>query len=128
MNNETHCPCGAAFADRATSFLPGYARRAVDDVKVCYDCATAGELAAMHESGRATLYLNDFNRRPDGNNVSNWIGGFRFPVASMSYGRHNITGFRVDVWFRDDRGKVWHGTQYGKDTQLVHCRRSKERR
>jgi hypothetical protein len=140
MNNETHCPCGKAFADDATNFLPGYARRAADDVKVCYPCAAAGELADMHATGRATLYITGDEvvkyKGPgvvapvshlDNVVVGNWTGHFQFKVTSRWYGSHNIAGTRTDVRFRDDQGAEWWGVTFGNNTQLIHCKRLKGR-
>lgn len=73
----------------------------------------------MVATGRATLYL-------DGLNILDWPGRLRFRAARRSTGRHNIAGTRTDVWFVGPDGAAWHGVQYGQNTQIVHCKRTRE--
>jgi hypothetical protein len=137
----THCACGKAFADDATSLVPGYARKADTNEHVCYDCAARDELAMMHAAGKAMLYLTGdivvpFNgpgvvppiSHLQNVRVTNWTGRISFQVTGRSVGRHNIGGVRTDVWFKDDEGRDWWGYQVGRDTQIVHARRLKVRR
>ena len=83
---------------------------------VCYDCCGKHDWAYMKKHGRITLYLTE-----DG--VANWPGTLKFKVNEMKTGRHNIARVRYDVWFTDKDGRVWHGVQYGDNTQLCHCKR-----
>jgi hypothetical protein len=74
----------------------------------------------MKDEGRITLYLTDDGR------VTNWPNSLSFK-GHVSKGRHNIAGTRYDVWFTGPDGHRWHGTQYGDNTQICHCKRTKER-
>lgn len=138
ISNETHCACGKAFADDATDFLPGYARKADTDERVCYPCAAASELADLHATGRAVLYLSGepkyhptLSTQPfawlSDVKVGNWTGLIKFNVTGYNRGLHNIAGKRTNVWFTDDKGGKWWGVSYGDNTQLIHCKRLKGR-
>ena len=83
---------------------------------VCYDCCAKQDVEYMTEHGRITLYDTD-------KGVSNWPGTLKFAVLRRSKSRHNIAGWRYDLWFRDSEGAEWHGVRYGDMTQLVHCKR-----
>ena len=98
--------------------------------KVCYECCALQDRAAMLKTGKAVLYLStDSNPVIPGHNrvvgkVSNWPGTLSFPIYGVRKGNHNIAGVRYDVWFTVS-GENWHGTQYGNNTQLIHCKRIK---
>jgi len=100
-----------------------------DNMKVCYPCCAGVDRAAMIERGRAALYLT-WSRSDNGYTaplwVANWPGSLRFEVFDYSTGRHNIAGSRVDVWFIGPDGAVWWGVQYGKNSDIVHCKRTKQ--
>ena len=87
---------------------------------VCYACCADLDRAQMHETGRITLYLVQRSERWV---VTNGPGTLEYRVRERRQGRHNIAGRRMDVWFTDDMGQPWHGTQYGEWTQICHCRR-----
>lgn len=64
-----------------------------------------------------------------------WDGGPRYAHwARMELG-HTVskeqaiaaiwTGVRYDTWFTGPDGKQWHAVQYGDNTQIAHCRRTK---
>ena len=89
--------------------------------KVCYACLDR-DYMAQHD--RMALYLQGSNGQYQ---VINWPGTLRIPIISYSHGRHNIAGSRVDVWFKDHTGRRWWGVQYGEWTQIVHCRKLKEK-
>lgn len=99
----------------------------------CEDCCSMRDREAMIKYGRATLYLNisDYgNRGALGTRyisatITNWLGNLRFYTNLVRIGRHNIAGVRYDVWFNGPDGATWHGTQYGDNTQICHCRRTK---
>ena len=82
----------------------------------------------MRETGKATLYLTRRdNVEPKGSYnywVSNWPGSLQIKCVNSRKGRHNIVRVRYDVDFKFE-GNWWHGTQYGDNTQIVHCRRVK---
>ena len=96
-----------------------------DDKKHCWACCAARECAAMIETGKAMLYLTmDKGRKW---HVTDWPGHLVFKVSSYRKGRHNIASTRIDVWFRGPDGHTWHGVQYGENTEIVHCRRTREK-
>lgn len=112
--------CGRSYeADDGKTGATGYGYDAADR-KICYACCADDDRAYMRDNGRIALYLTE---EPRASTVSNWPGSLRFAVTSVRKGRHNIAGTRTDVWFRDADGNRWHGVQYGRFTQIVHCRR-----
>jgi len=107
-----------------------------DNKRVCRECAGARIRAEMVKSGRITLYLifrpqevPDYQKgvhyRNRGWYVTDWAGSpsMVFP-ATIHKGRHNIARTRYDAWFRGPDGYIWHGLQYGENTQICHCRRT----
>jgi hypothetical protein len=89
---------------------------------ICYACCAIEDIQFMDENGKATLYLTDNMSR-----VSNWLGSLNFLVYHVKKSRHNIARFRYDVWFYGPDGFIWHGVQYGDNTQICHCRRTKKK-
>lgn len=90
----------------------------------CYECCAKTDRATMLETGRTVLYLT---RADDGYwYATNWPGTLRFQITLRHKGKHNMARVRYDVWFRGPDGKAWHGVQYGDNTQLLHCRRTKD--
>ena len=108
--------CGHAPSAHGSS-TTGYGVTA-DGRKHCYQCCAETDRKAMNETGRATLYLTD-------KGVVNWPGSLSFSVTRRRKGQHNIARTREDVWFTGPDGAPWHGVQYGKNTQICHCRRIK---
>lgn len=112
----------------------GYARDAKGKT-ACYECCAARDRAEMECSGtskRLPLYLSRSRvEMKDGSikggswKVTNWPGTLRFPVNRIEKGQHNIAGTRTDVWFKGPDYFWWHGTLYGENTQIVHCKRTK---
>jgi hypothetical protein len=88
--------------------------------KICYECAGKAELkeiAGKSGGDKHTFYLI----KKDGKVViSNWPGSYQFPVHSMTSGKHNMAGKRLDVWFKDHMGHEWHGINIG-DNDLVRA-------
>lgn len=70
------------------------------------------------EHGKITLYLSN------GDKVTNWPGSLRIRAYRVKHGKHNIARTRTDAWFTFE-GANWHGVNYGKDSQILHCRRTK---
>lgn len=128
---ETHCArCQTPFAQYAKVWpggggIPGYACVPQEDgseIRICYPCAAKDEEAYMTERGRITLYWDDQKHA-----VTNWSGHLSFiTILGRAFGRHNIAGCRMDVWFRDHQQRDWHGVLYGRNTQLLHCKRLKK--
>ena len=90
---------------------------------VCYDCCADSDREYMRKDSRITLYLTIKDNKAV---VANWPGTFSINCTHHKTGRHNMTGGRYDVWFVFD-GFYWHGVQYGDNTQLCHCKQTKER-
>jgi len=87
-----------------------------DENKICYECCAKGDIQYMKKNHKITLYLTD-------SEVTNWPGTLRFSVTGKTTGRHNFAGVRYDIWFTFD-GSIWHGVQYGDNTQLCHCKKT----
>lgn len=117
MNTFTCAECGAE-KEIQTSGGTGYGQDKTGR-KVCYACCAEIDRAEMKETGRAVLYLDGVQQ------VTNWPGTLRLAVRYSRQGNHNMAGSRTDVWFQGPDGKEWHGTQYGENSQLCHCRRIK---
>jgi len=96
--------------------------------KHCYACCAETERNWMLVKGKTILYLT---QNDDGAwEVTDWPGKLRFPVIAHWKGKHNWAGVRYDVWFNgpDEYGGYtarWWGVQYGDNTQLCHCKRTR---
>lgn len=111
--------CGQAITVPAGSIGTGYAYT-TDNKRICYACCAIRDAAEMEATGRATLYLN-------AGHVSNWPGTLKIKTTAQRKGEHRAFGrrsVRYDVYFMW-RGKRWHGTQFGDNTQICHCKRLK---
>jgi hypothetical protein len=91
--------------------------------KTCYQCCANQDRAYMREHGRIMLYLT--HDKGIGA-VTNWPGTLRFAIGRVKKSHHNIARHRYDVWFTFDH-HIWHGVQYGDNTQICHCKKTKER-
>lgn len=91
--------------------------------RVCYDCMARIELKdiAKAKPGDRKIFYYDNGFK----SVGNWAGKIKFPVAWATFGKHNIGGHRVDVWFRDHTGAWWHGVHIG-DNSFVRATKLKE--
>lgn len=108
----------------------------LDGTKHCYPCCAKLDRDTMIADGKITLYLTSrpihngevgmINRYERNWFVTNWPSSLEFRVTSgPSRSWHNIARVRYDVWFHGPDGHVWHGIQYGDNTQLCHCKRTK---
>lgn len=111
----------------------GYAELAEDGQlkRICYQCAAERDKCDMIATGKAVLYLTTIGHAWNAPGfrdctVSNWPGTLKFKGRYRS-GHHNIARVRYDVWFTGPNGESWHGTQYGENTQLTHCKRIKSK-
>jgi hypothetical protein len=110
----------------------GYATLPNGD-RVCYGCIANRDRVTMIKLGHGNhlpLYLSrkSIHKRNDGTwKVGNWPDTLSFPIQRITEGRHNIAGKRYDVWFYGPDGHIWHGVQFGEMTQIIHCRRTRER-
>lgn len=119
MTTSTILDCGHEPSVHS-GFSTGFGKDS-DGKTFCYECAADLDREQMETDGKTTLYLCDGDA-PRKYKVTNWPGSLSFNVGYSKQGRHNMAGTRVDVWFMvGDR--QWHGTQYGENTQLVHCKR-----
>lgn len=104
------------------------------DQPVCYECCGTADLQRMIDTGRNTMYLTlgylGGSKIIDRTacKITNWPGTLSYTPISIVKGRHNMAGVRYDAWFVGPDGFVWHGVQYGNNTQIIHCKRTKERR
>lgn len=81
----------------------------------------------MIKTGRVTLYLIIVNNGSSNYaKVTNWSGTLHFDFLEYKKGNHNITGKRYDTWFIFN-GYFWHGVTYGDNTQICHCKQTKEK-
>ena len=117
---------------------PGYARigNGKRPRKICYKCCAERDKKWMRKHGRIDLYLTiadlstapSFNmwvRHRPGSYISNWPGTLRFPVSSIRRGYHNRARWQYHTHFAFE-GYWWHGVQFGDNTQVIHCRRTKQ--
>ncbi len=130
----TCCKCGKTKPVQ-TSGGTGYAGSEYH--KVCYDCCAIEDKEYMLKEGKITLYLTGgIGHDKDGRkmvsatwfgetHVSNWPGILKFTVEHIRLGYHNFARYRYDVWFKGPDGFEWHGVQYGDNTQICHCKRTK---
>ncbi len=104
----------------------------------CYECCANNDIDAMIRDGRATLYLTggigvtsdgkrEVSAKKYPGTISNWPGSLKFNLFHIRLGYHNIVRWRYDVWFNGPDGFKWHGVTYGDNTQLCHCKRTKEK-
>lgn len=112
--------CGEVKPVNVGGVSTGYGWEAIspDSKPICFECCGHLDRERMAGTGRATLYLDD-------GWVTNWPGTLKLRVRSARTGKHNLAGKRVDVWFTDEAGARWHGVQYGRWTQICHCKRLK---
>jgi hypothetical protein len=101
---------------------------------VCYGCCAELDQEYMIEHGAITLYLTNVRQHRAlgwrngqwSGDVSNWPGSLCYPNRNVKMGGHNWAGRRYDVWFIGPDLYRWHGVRYGDDTEILHCRRTKE--
>lgn len=93
------------------------------DRKICYACCGKRDAAAMDRDGRISLYWDDNGR------IANWPGTLTFTAHTIRKHRHNWhhVGQVTIAYFRDAKGALWSGRHAGGNTQIMHCRRLKER-
>jgi hypothetical protein len=117
-----HCDlCGRDVTVTHYDFTTGYGRT-TDNRIACYACCAAEDKRIMRETGAYVLYFDS-----KAQTVSNWPGSLVIPLFSrIAKGRHNIAGVRYDFWFAFE-GYIWHGYTVGDNTQIAHCKRTKEK-
>jgi len=98
----------------------------MEDEKICYTCCAEEDKEQMRKTGKIVLYLYKCSDNMPTPQLTNWPGTLKIPVNHIRAGSHNIAGIRYDVWFQFE-GIQWHGTQYGNNTELCHCKRLKNK-
>jgi hypothetical protein len=83
---------------------------------------------AMRENGQYLFYLLDnqdktclYNERFS---IVNYNNSVVFNNIWVKKGKHNFAGTRYDAWFVFE-GYWWHGVNYGENSQLIHCKKTK---
>lgn len=128
--------CKKEIIASADGFIPGYAKLK-NGRKICYECCANINKKSMRDTGRAILYLSEITPQKEeaerfGNwpmkcgEVMNWPGTLRFPLFVIHKGRHNLAGIRRDVYFTFENTK-WHGVNYGYNSQILYCKRLKQK-
>lgn len=95
---------------------------------VCYTCAAKQESADMIATGTATLYWTPSEKLGECK-VTNWTGVLSF--EQIIYKHHPRSGGmgapRTDVWFTGPDGKRWHGVHRGNSSNLLRCKRLRDK-
>lgn len=135
--NKICFECNQECIPEANSMGTGYGLNE-NDQPICYACCALIDIKRMSEDGKAVLYLQEiegareFNAKKLGNawlkathKITNWPGTLEIPIYKVKVGNHNMAGKRYDFWFVF-KDQTWHGTQYGDNTQIAHCKRVKK--
>lgn len=95
---------------------------------VCYCCCAVSDVRRMVVTGKIELYLSPLGRadRYLRYKITNWPGTLRCEISYVRVGRHNMAGKRYDAWFCGPDNYLWHGVQYGDNTQILRCSRTKK--
>ena len=128
----SQCKRGYFIPKVGESISTGYASNDKGDL-LCYSCCAENDKKYMIEHGKIMLYLSDKKIEPPTGDkfghtyyeVTNWPGSLKFKTCQFNEGRHNIARKRYNVWFNGPDGFVWYGVQYGDNTQICHCKRTK---
>lgn len=120
--DRTCTQCGKTCPPSKYEFTTGYGRDK-DGGIVCYECCAKWDIEQMTTTGKHCLYLT---KRADGYYVSNWPASVEIKCYYGKKGDHNIARCRYDVWFHGPDGYVWHGVQFGDNTQVCHVKRTKQ--
>jgi hypothetical protein len=110
--------CGHPESEHS-NLTTGYGRDA-EGKRHCFVCCAGRDQNEMLETGKITLYLDQDKHR-----ATNWPGSLVFKVGHIAKGRHNMARVRYDTWFTGPDGHEWHGVQFGDNTQLLHCKRTR---
>lgn len=122
QHNFVCSSCGKA-KEHISDITTGYARKGED--KICFDCCALYDKFLMRENGAIHLYLT-YDKDGKVSYVSNWPSTLKISIYNVKIGRHNMAGKRYDVWFMFE-GTKWHGITYGDNTQICHCKRTKQK-
>ena len=104
-----------------TSFTPGYGIFN-DEKTLCVKCCAIADGEALDKlTPGETYYLYLSKKRGEKRKVANWPGTFEVTCDYDIEGRHNLAGTRTDIGFTY-HGRKFFGTQYGKDSEIVHVK------
>ena len=124
--------CGETKSHPDDSISTGYAKNDKGQ-KICFACCAGIDRQSMIDHGHSKHLPLYFTPAVSANGhttpamVHNWPGTLSFRVRYTRKGKHNMAGTRLDVWFNGPDGFIWHGTQYGEWTDIIHSKRTKER-
>lgn len=113
--------CNKEIEPSKYSFTTGYGLDSNNN-KICYACCADQDRDYMRQHGRKTLYLTKDDKGKY--KVTNWPSSLEFTNVYVKKGVHKRTGVRYDCWFKFE-GRIWHGVQYGDDTEIVYVKRTK---
>ena len=113
--------CGKTIVNPKNHVGTGYATYRGSEKKVCYKCVGILDREAMNKLKPGQKYDLYLTKRGGKYFVSNWCDTLKYPVYTLSTGRHNMAGTRTDVWFKDGRKRWWHGVQYGDNSDICRC-------
>ena len=115
--------CGQT-KEHKSDFITGYVTNKENE-KICFDCCAIEDKKQMVETGKIILY---FTEKEGKHFVINWPSTLSFPCyPKIALGKHNMAGKRYDYWFKGPDGFIWHGYTIGDNTQIAHCKRTKEK-
>ena len=100
---------------KSNGFSTGYGVDANGN-KICYECCAKHDeqaLMALEGKNKICLYLTG---KAGEEMISNWPGTLKIKPTLVKHGKR-----RTDVWFTH-KGKKFHGTQYGENTEVCHIR------
>lgn len=121
--------CGAAFPVNPPGYTggTGYAVT-LEGLRICYSCCGTRDRANMQKTGVFVGYLTGYSVAEGGPGftVTNWPSSLKFR-AIVRKGRHNIARVRRDAWFDGPDGYVWHGVQLGDNSEIINCKRTKQK-
>lgn len=111
MPEQTTLDCGHCATQCATHLGKTY----------CPTCDAQWIDGYMQTAYRTTLYLIE---RDSCLYLTNWFSTLEIKIDHWKYGRHNMVDRVTHVWFKH-ADMVWYGVNYGGNTQLCHCKKTK---
>jgi hypothetical protein len=114
--------------DNIANITTGYAINKKNELN-CYSCCAEIDKQYMVDNGKICLYLT--KKKLNNCNwfsyvISNWPGSLFFKIIESKTSKHNWNLERTDAWFIGPDGHIWHGIHIGNNTQLIHCKRTKD--
>ena len=107
-DNKTHCLTCAGDMEKESMIRNGYGK-----LYLCYE-----------QEPRQDGYCDWFT--PKNGKLTNCNGTFEIPITRIKRGRHNVAGYRYDVWFKLG-GREWHGVTIGDNTQICRVKAVKSK-